>query len=470
MKLSLFLLSYKQLRSKGIKVFDIVALLLRNNIIQIAVISVILYYIITTIVPKFGFLLPIFAGFGFILVILFTSRIKETLLFIFFLRFTIDLFWNIRFFGFNPLDVTGGVIFVIFLVNLFYKKVNFLQYKNAKIVLLFILSQIVTIVFGIIQMLSVGERISFIYSAKLLIKSLSPFLFYFITSIYLRNKNDIRKFVYAWVLGCIIPSVSMIYAIIVGYGFGRVSYGAVRFAGFYHESAGPGIISAVLIFLVFLILETEKLKFPKVAGIFSLLVINFYTLYLSFSRVFVIPIIIGIVSWFVVQKRLLLSLLSIFLVVFAFLKLPLAQERFEVERQFIEGEAYTSQIMTGRPVLYEKAVEIFLSYNFAQKIIGKGPAATFGAHNEYLYMLLKSGIFGLIIYILLFIQIIKAIIKRYIFEKDKFLKTFNLVTLILVAALPLQAMSGHPLNWMNLQWFIWSAVGIALNYDASANK
>ncbi|MFX0140168.1 MAG: hypothetical protein ACFFDN_41395 [Candidatus Hodarchaeota archaeon] len=462
---------YMQFRFRRPITSDMLFTLLQNSILQIIIASLILYYLVTNVATRFGFIFLIFMVIGFFFVIYFTARIKEALLFIFFIRFTVDMFWNVRFLGLSALDFAGGLVFVIFFFNLFIKKVKFLNYNNSKIVMLFLIVSFTTHILGVTQLYLAGVSVNRLGTLKLIVRSFSPFLFYFITPIYFRYKTDMKKFVYAWVLGCIIPSITMIYAIIMGYGFERTTHGVARFAGFYHEAAGPGIVSSVLIFLIFLIFATEKLRRTKFITLFSLLALNFYTLYISFARVFVIPIVGGIIFWFIVQKKYFVSFILTILTVIAFLKLPMAKARFEVERQYLEGEAYFISVGTGRPEKYGKAFDMYIhEYNITQKIFGKGPALPFSPHNEYFDMLLTGGLIRFIVYIRLFMLITKALINGYISEKDKFLKKFNLVTLILFASMPFQALSGSPLSWINLQWFIWSAVGISLNYKTSISS
>jgi O-antigen ligase len=287
--------------------------------------------------------------------------------------------------------------------------------------------------------------IYFIYFEKAHIRNTAQFLIPLFTYIVAKNvltgPAQYIRLLKIMILGFTIPLILSVGMIALGSGMDYVDYwtGVKRWRGAYDGAHGFGHNMGLLIILICVYLtlvkrhEVEDVGNPGRKGQtwFFIGIAGVALICLALSQVR--TVIIGIAlflfgfGWYFHRKALYvgLSIFTVTMVALAPIVLPILFQDFY---RAMEGEADASYIASGRPEIWENVVETFTGLPIDEKIAGMGignktvrfASGVYDAHNDWLQLLLETGIVGFLLYASIHVLMFRVIlrinnIERYLF-------------------------------------------------------
>lgn len=286
-----------------------------------------------------------------------------------------------------------------------------------------------------------------------LAKFVLPFLTYIVVKSVAQDRDRHRKLMWVMILGFSIPVLASAGLIAVGLGVDRINYwtGEIRYLGVYtgpHNMAHNMTFLLMLMGVYFLVDKAGTYKAwsamsrPRKVLIVALAGAALYCLFFSAVRTALIGL---LVFWFVVlwfhNRRLLLigaALVSVTVLVFSGeLKNRLFYEAVMSERT----GAGVKELASGRPRIWQDNLSEFVTLPLDRQLAGVGigndaskPGSDLSqiieSHNDFLQVLMQTGIVGFVLFIGLQFAVLRAILRLEGYERSAFLAVFIAVTVM----------------------------------------
>jgi hypothetical protein len=242
------------------------------------------------------------------------------------------------------------------------------------------------------------------------------------------------------------------------------------------------VINAYAYYLVFVLLlimylagQIKNKKINTMLGMYSVLL--FVSLFLTSTRGAIISFVLsGLLLYYLVghtaNKLLLATVLLIVMVVAAF------------PGSVISDLLNLSRIDTlaSRFRVWDIGMDLYMAKN-TNKLLGIGlgifNSGTFvgdtgvlhrGAHNDFLRILVETGIFGLLMYIVFVVYTFRFIFRRYIFTSDPQNQKLLALAIVVLVAQTIGSLTNNMVGAPALQLYIWGIVGIALGPTSQASQ
>jgi hypothetical protein len=372
-------------------------------------------------------------------------------------RFLINLFWQkFESGGLGPLDfyglfMAGLCIFAILQEKRQSQKANLLPF----------------IIFLSISVISSLHLLMmdypFLETMKLQIKLGTPILMLWAIPKIFSAEKDVKLLLYAWLIGsAIITPIEFYYAVNkININPVPISYGVERFAGPFHDPATPSNIAMVGILVgIFILLKARPKRRIVSFTIICLVTAQSYLMTLAFSRAIVIATVLSIAAWLLLDRKYFYGGGIVFMAIILS-QTPYVQTMLNAEFQYIAGEERIESTMSGRSSQWERSVSSFRQRDIGEALIG-GPNRE-NPHNQALYLLMLLGLAGMISYYIMCGYVI-IILGKKSFSKN-IRKLYSFIPFVLAIFLGTLAMhlSATPIEWMDVSWFLWSFVALALN-------
>lgn len=304
---------------------------------------------------------------------------------------------------------------------------------------------ITSIDFVIIAFAVWAISIYFIYFEKAHIRQTAQFLIPLFTYIVAKNvltgPAQYLRLLKIMILGFTIPLILSVGMIALGSGVDYVDYwsGVERWRGAYDGSHGFGHNMGLLIIVICVYLTLVKRHEVKDVGnpgrkgqtwfFIGIAGVALICLALSQVRTAIIGIVLFLLGfgWYFHRKALyvVLSIFTVTMVALAPIVLPILFQDFY---RVMEGEADVSYIASGRPEIWANVMESFTGLSIDEKIAGVGignntlrfATGVYDAHNDWLELLLETGVVGFLLYVSIHVLMFRAIfriknIERYLF-------------------------------------------------------
>ena len=126
---------------------------------------------------------------------------------------------------------------------------------------------------------------------------------------------------------------------------------------------------------------------------------------------------------------------------------------FKKEFGFIDGTVEGARIFQGRIIGWKHGLNEFFNAPLLEQLIGTGDMA-FGAHNDYLRVLISNGFLGFGIYIFMLIYAGFKILRQVIFNAS----ALNVIGLMLYLWWIIDAIGSVVGMYPETQWFIWGMI------------
>jgi hypothetical protein len=351
---------------------------------------------------QFFDILSIFSLLIFIFIVF--SNLEEGILFGILIKPLIDTSWDINFGGLRVIEAFTALFLIFAIIYCFRNRDKIL---NDKLLTLFWIIAHLGIVF------------QFVISPMDAIKSLMKMLYLPLSIVllpYLLLKTDYSvrvKLIKYIIFGSLFSALISVFQFIglIPYEYAHMSKGLQRSNGFYHDMVTSRIyIMQGLLALAFVKI-TEVVKFKPFISWLILLVFVFsgYTL---FSKALIGMFLIGLLLIiFTLKQKSQNYAIGIFLF-FLFVSTNLdsvvntTSTLFLTEIEYQEGDLDNSgQLLSGRGTVWEEHLHFFSNTSTIEQFFGTGNN-TGNTHNEFLRILVLTGVIGVVFYILFVLRII----------------------------------------------------------------
>jgi O-antigen ligase len=262
------------------------------------------------------------------------------------------------------------------------------------------------------------------------------------------------------VLSTIIPLSFGFYQLLTNSGNQR-TLGFNRINGtFIHPNPYAFYLVVMLLVCVPLLLESKKKWERPLYG--TLMLLMSISLVFTYARAAWLSLILGIVILAVVRYRKLFLVTPLVVVILPIL-VPSIIDRFQEALGFSQGK--------GSMFFRVELWSYLLPYFYDNPILGaglggftnyveKGLGFVYMAHNDYLRVLIDTGIVGLIGYLAIWLGLARESIRAYLNLQDEIFKVMGLIVLAIVGAYLAMSATDNMFRFSLIQSYIWCLGGI----------
>lgn len=366
----------------------------------------------------------------------------------------IDATWNTRVGPISLISVEGIMLPILY-INLFWNREISKYWKHTGWLLFISLST--GVIFGLI--IKPGSAL------ETIIKNVNILLGFFLIPSLIRSKEDFRKFLIVLMIGGIFPISVSIYQSITGvHWVERYTVGMLRYDGLYHDSFpvrfyGFFTIFAALIYTIYFREQRKLYRFMPLILMMGAL----FSIYKVFSKAAVAIALAWVVLAFLFSRRKLRVMLLIAMIGLTFVLIlgdeiiGTTEQLFSKEIGYRTGEVKDARFMlSGRGYQWE---DYFDFWKNDQKVLYQffGDGLSRPAHNEFLRILLASGIIGIIFYGLFLIRIG--------FLTIRYPNDMKLFILMLLAMYVVDAVGLAPGEYYYYNILVWGFIGLFIYND-----
>ncbi|MEW6267122.1 MAG: O-antigen ligase family protein [Thermodesulfobacteriota bacterium] len=370
----------------------------------------------------------------------------------------IDASWEHQFLGFNVLEIVGGTVPIIIIAHMILnKKKGILNAPAATWWFFYLFSSLI----GVLMMLIAGKMIEVF---DFYFKVLNGFIGYFLLQYFFDDSKSFKRLLIALMLAGIFPMLMGLYQAQTGVVWReRVSVGVLRNVGIYHDEFSLRSFSLLTIMSIMLYWSyfTDR-KIAKKLVLIGYSAICLVVLYKVHSKAGYLIITSWIFIWCIWKKKPLLLVGMIMIVLAANLILEnriftSVATIFSKETGFLEGTGTEMRILAGRLYLWEDLWEYWIKQDLLHKFLGTGRSGG-GAHNDYLRVLVSTGILGLAIYVTLLTIMAWKVFLNLLKNNN----SLNLMAFMLMVMWLIDTIGLVPSLYPAYQWYVWGFIGLSL--------
>jgi len=366
----------------------------------------------------------------------------------------IDATWNTRLGPISLISVEGIMLPILY-ISLFWNKEISKYWKHTGWLLFISLST--GVIFGLF--IKPGSAL------ETIIKNVNILLGFFLIPSLIRSKEDFRRLLIAIMIGGIFPIAISIYQSITGvHWVERFTVGLLRNDGLYHDSFPVRFYGIFTIFaaLIYSIYYRERSKLHRLLPMI-LMVAALFSIYNVYSKAAVVIALVWVVLALLFSRQKIRAVLLVAMIAITFTLIvgkeisKTTEQLFSKEIGYRKGEVKDARfILSGRGYQWE---DYFGFWKNDQKTLYQfmGDGLSRPAHNEYLRILLASGIIGLILYGLFLIRM-GFLVLRY--PND-----MKLFVLMLLAMYIVDSIGLAPGDYYYYNILVWGFIGLFLYND-----
>lgn len=382
----------------------------------------------------------------------------------------IDCFWEAKdiILGVKPTEINGVVIPLLLLFKIIISKEHKL-FRSTFAVALGIYS-----IYQFFPVLLMSSEEGVLTGLNYLFRSLHTFAGFVAFQEFFQNREDFKKLLLAYILAGLTPLGMSFYQNVLG-GVIRTEEtigGLVRNIGFYHDAYTLRFYT--LQTLGSLILYGAYFAKPGQVWlqgvIWALGLFCIFTIYRIFSKAGYLILAQWAVVWFVFKKQIvilgLILLASILAASFArFTWMEDIQEVYSKELGALKGQERVERTLAGRVGGWLATWDNWKNKPFLQQLFGSGTTAL-GAHNDFLRVLLGTGIIGLFLYL----WVLAWALAKAATNVLKAATPLNIMALMLLLMWLIDAMGLVPGGYPGYQILVWGVVGLAFRGVEGLNE
>lgn len=233
----------------------------------------------------------------------------------------------------------------------------------------------------------------------------------------------------------------------------------------YHDPGGlaMAMFAGVACGLFLYISESSSLL-RRIVMVYCIL--SSVVLYFTFTRSLWLSMAVFSFLFLVFSRRRWLAVLSLVTISLIIGLLPLTQKRFERELAFLKYPGGTlkdtvevDKLGTGRVWLWKDALSHFEKLDPVSKMIGSGGA--YGSHNQYIQWLLRNGLLGMGLYLLMTIQLVRISIQVHRSPgRRRVITSFNLAIALTIVCVTSQFLQVW--DHVTFSALFWTMVGLSV--------
>lgn len=287
-------------------------------------------------------------------------------------------------------------------------------------------------------------------------KLLIPLFTYTIAKNIIRTPQDYLKVLKCLMLGFAVPLVLSSIFILGGEGLDRVNYwtGLPRYEGLYANSHNMGHNATLALIVIGLYVMLRRSIVPQgefgKKWLFLFFLIGstaLFCLYESRVRTSILGLLLFFGMYFLFFNRKLLITTALVLVVGGILWAPVLTRALFYDVEKVEtGEWAAGEVGSGRPEIWKHNLTIFLSLPLDRQLAGVGignqnledvrysPDNVINSHNDFLEVLMQTGIVGMTLFLILQVLILRRILQLEAEDRRLFLGLFFAVCVMNLAS------------------------------------
>jgi hypothetical protein len=201
---------------------------------------------------------------------------------------------------------------------------------------------------------------------------------------------------------------------------------------------------------------------------FIIMGIMIVTTYFTYVRNIWIALCIFLLTWNIVKKKYLTTFIVIFIIVAIVIFSPIAQERMSDIYVVLTGAGFfelNPKLFAGRIGTWQGNIRYFLDHStLLEQLFGNGFDTRFKVelpqsdnpmeiHNNYLTLLMNTGVFGLLMYMLYIMRLFQESFRLFRSTKEVYLKNLAAVFIALLFAYCILSIATHILWHIAFQYY-----------------
>ncbi len=424
--------------------------------------------------------------------------ITSALIILFLVKPSIDLTWNIRFslpgISISPLHIAGLLVLIYFGIQ--YIKHRDITAPYSIIFAIFIIVNIISIIIGLFF-----YQFTIMGIMDIMIRILASYIIYnvaFIAGTIDRNINY-YKLIKAIMIGSSIAVLINFIAIKLGYGGAKVGAGDalnnLRESGLYYESGTMSNVALYNTIFTVLFLQILEKNIKKLYILFwyvfcvTIISINLYVIYLGLSRSVILQL--AIFTFFyilLVQKvagKIVLSSLIAIVVMGGIIQGDTYDRlliRFQGDIDVLEDSTENDVVEEKEGISlgkYERlgnnrgknwsySLNSIIDRTVIEIILGNFRSTI--AHSDYIDVLSRNGIIGLIIYLSLLFALFFKTLRLTLIRSGEQHDMIHIWAWILVTFYIIYALPFRPLMYTTTAWYMWAMLGFSMALAEGRNK
>lgn len=387
-------------------------------------------------------------------IILISPRVG--IVFLFIIKPIVDSTWNDHMGGINALKILGALVpAVLFLRFIF---TSDLRKHGAPFIIIWLIYFLANIIcFSLI--LTKGQVVG---SIEFILRIANGLIGFYMLRTYIDNEKWLKVFVIGLLIAGLYPMGMGVYQAATGKIWQlRESVGLIRNVGLYHDSFS-------LRYLVFQTLVGILLywSFFKKKSIISSLflsgysLVSIFVLFKLYTKAGYAILILWAITWSIFNKKVF-QFIVLFMLVLA-LNLATGSDIYDKfttvyskEMSAIEGTGDESRILSGRLYLWEDNWENWKGSGIPGILFGLGTTAG-TSHNEFLRVLISSGVFGFTAYMILLFLVSYNVIKNLFRDRN----TMSVIAFMVLTGWLVDSIGLVPGLYSSYQWYAWGIIGL----------
>jgi len=377
--------------------------------------------------------------------------------YLFMVRGLTNIGWSVMLGPLSLTKVVGGLVPVMVLPRMIISRSEQLHRMPLfGIALLYMISN----TFGLSIVLADGN---FFQSAIYFFRILNGFLGFFMIPFFFHDRESFRKLLLAMIIGGIFPVGMMIYSGMTGFShavwdeFGEFQ----RSMGWYHDIVTPKILTFQTIAAILLYWEYFKPNAFKKLFLLILGASCSIAIYYCYSKSATFMFLLWAVTWILLKRKFFLLLLLPLVILVANFAMDnrifdMVGAIFQQDVGVISGTVEGRYLFQGRLSGWTRTLENFFDASFVNQLFGMGSMA-YGAHNDYLRVLVSNGIFGFVIYMLMLVFAGMKIVARVLLNASP----LNVMALMLYLMWIVDAIGTVVGMYPETQWLVWGMIVLA---------
>lgn len=371
-----------------------------------------------------------------------------------FTRFSFEMFWEQRVYGFSVLDFLGAGVPVAVLLSIFLARPRFAHVPLARPILIW---AVVIWFSALVYIVVRGDTLIVLENTLRYTCGVPIFL---LAVMVVADFEHAWKLLRLWLLGAL-PVAAIFY----GYGerLAMEYHGVVRMKAFYHDVVTPAVVGCMSMLIALFLLGLGWMRRWRPHWILSLLLAAAAfgrLVYLTFHNALAGVAFLSVATFFFLRRRFgLLACLMVFMV--GLTQVERVQQRWWREIAILQGDQDPIAFASGRPNQWRFYVGRFQELERMDQCLGVH--GTWGdPENQFLQLLGDLGpvvglyTFGVVMWIL---WTIYRWSKQEVDPERKLF--FHFVVAVLVGS-GAAWITATPLTYSNFQWFLLCLVGLAV--------
>jgi O-antigen ligase len=302
-------------------------------------------------------------------------------------------------------------------------------------------------------------------SANFLFRILNGFVGFYLFQSYFDDEIRFRRLLIVFMLAGLFPMLMGVTQAIVG---GEIWYhqetiGLIRNVGIYNDAVsfryyGQMTITAIILYMAYFLRKDTWHKWALLLyGCVCL-----FVLYKTYSKAAIVIITLWYLIWCVANKKILwfvaapMLIFVIDLATFGKISNSLIV-LFSKETAVIEGTGKSMKLFAGRPYIWIQMLQEWMQADIVAQLFGLGKAGG-GTHNDYLRVLLSSGLFGIVSYIMLLVVIGYRVVRNALLENTP----LNIMAFMIFVAWLVDTIGLQPGLYPAYQWYVWGFIGLSI--------